>query len=134
MGKYFFRGQSGIELIIVVGFFAFSFLIFLLVLHQNTVYEREENRNTLAQDVALQIQQEIGLATESIDGYSRQFNLPLTISGASYIVTLVDGDTVYIRTDDGKHALSLSVANVTGSVIIGTNYISKVDGVVILNP
>src|SRR3989338_11520334 len=89
------RGQSGIELIIVVGFFAFSFLIFLLVIHRNTADERFENRNILVQEVALQIQQEINLAMNSANGYSRQFVLPMTISGVSYTVDIVDGDTVY---------------------------------------
>src|SRR3989344_34537 len=128
------RGQSGIELIIVVGFFAFSFLIFLLVIHRNTADERFENRNILVQEVALQIQQEINLAMNSANGYSRQFVLPMTISGVSYTVDIVDGDTVYIKTDDEKHALSLPTAEVTGEIIIGVNYISKVDDVVRLNP
>ncbi|MEK6792627.1 MAG: hypothetical protein AABX96_01130 [Nanoarchaeota archaeon] len=134
MDKFFLKGQSGIELIIVVGFFAFSFLIFLLVLHQNTASERFENRNTLVQEVALQVQQEINLAVSSADGYSRQFVLSATISGVSYTIDIIDGDTVYIRTDDEKHALSLPVEEVMGDVIIGANYISKVNGVVILNP
>ena len=134
MVKFFSKGQSGIELIIVVGFFAFSFLIFLLVIHRNTGFEREANRNTLVQEVALQIQQEINLAASSVNGYSRQFVLPRTISGVSYSVDLLDGDTVYIKTDDGKHALSLSTAEVIGDIIIGANYISKLNDVVRLNP
>jgi len=134
MDKYFLKGQSGIELIVVVGFFAFSFLIFLLILHQNTAYEREANRNTLVQETALQVQQEIHLAVSSPDGYSRQFVLPATISGVHYTISIIDGDTVYIRTDEGKHALSLPVEEVTGDFIAGINYISKVNGTVILNP
>ena len=40
--RMFLRGQSAIELIIVVGFFAFVFLIFLSVIHQNTALQRLE--------------------------------------------------------------------------------------------
>ena len=58
----------------------------------------------------------------------------MTISGVSYSVDIVDGDTVYIRTDDGKHALSLSTAEVIGDVVLGANYISRLNDVVRLNP
>ena len=130
----FKRGQSGIELIILVGFFAFFFLIFMLVIHQNTSDKRWENRNLLTQEVALQIQQEIALAAESLSGYSRQFDLPLKISGVSYSADIIDNTVIYVHTDDGFHALSLPVFNVTGSVIVGgTNRIRNSDGTVYLN-
>jgi len=128
------KGQSAIELIIVVGFFAFAFLIFLLIIHQSTASQRYENRNTLVQDVALQIQQEISLATNSINGYSRQFILPPNIAGVYYEATIIDGTAIYIYSNDGKHALSLPVSNVTGEVIIGTNTILKINNSVLLNP
>lgn len=133
LNNVFLKGQSAIELIIIVGFFAFSFLIFLLIIHFNVAFEREENRNTLLQETALQVQQEINLATGSIDGYSRQFVLPSKIAGLSYTINIVDGETVYIRTDNGVHALSLPVVNVTGNILIGVNSISKINGTVYLN-
>lgn len=128
------RGQSAIELIIVTGFFAFAFLIFLLILHQNTALERAANRNALLQDVALTVQQEISLAAQSISGYSRQFILPPKIAGAPYTITILDTTTLYIKTNDEKQALSLSVSNVTGQLILGTNLIKNVNNTVILNP
>ena len=131
--KFFERGQSGIELIILIGFFAFFFLIFLLVIHQNTNDERWENRNLLTQEVALQIQQEIGLAAESSSGYYRQFSLPPKISGVSYSAEIIENTVVYVHTDDGLHALSLSVFNVTGTAIIGDNEIRNINGTVYLN-
>src|SRR3989338_1440278 len=131
--RMFLRGQSSIELIIVVGFFAFVFLIFLSVIHQNTASQRLEQRNILIVDVALQVQQEINLATNSINGYSRQFVLPSTIAGLSYQASIIDKNTIYIHTDDEKHALSLPVANVTGEIIIGVNSISRINNSVFLN-
>ena len=127
------RGQSGIELIILVGFFAFFFLVFLLVIHQNTNDKRWENRNFFTQEIALQIQQEIALASESSSGYSRQFDLPLKISGVDYSADILEGNVIYVYTADGLHALSLPVANVTGSVVIGSNLIKNIDGSVYLN-
>ncbi len=128
------RAQSGIELIILVGFFAFFFLILLLVIHENTNEERWENRNLFTQEVALDIQQEIALAAGSSSGYSRQFTLPSKISGVSYSAEIIDNTVIYVHTDDGFHALSLPVFNVTGSVIVGgTNRIRNSDGTVYLN-
>ena len=105
----------------------------MLVIHQNTNDKRWENRNLFTQEVALQIQQEIALAAGSSSGYSRQFDLPLKISGVPYSAEIVENTVVYVHTDDGLHALSLPVANVIGAVIIGTNVIKNVGGAVYLN-
>lgn len=126
-------GQSAIELIILVGFLAFFFLIFLFIIQESTAAERWENRNILTQELALQIQQEIALAAQSSSGYSRYFFLPSKVSGLTYAVTIIDMTSLYVRTDNGDHALSLPVFNVTGSVVIGENLIKNIDGSVYLN-
>ncbi len=125
--------QSAVELIILVGFMAFFFLIFLLVIHTNTAGERWENRNTLTQELALEIQQEISLASESFSGYVRQFNLPTKISGLTYAAEILENTIVYVHTDNGEHALSLPVFPVNGGLVIGTNTIKNIDGHVYLN-
>ncbi len=126
-------GQSAIELIILVGFMAFFFLIFLLVIHTNTAGERWENRNILTQELALEIQQEISLASESFSGYVRQFNLPTKISGLTYTAEILENTTVYVHTDNGEHALSLPISLVNGDLVIGMNTIKNIDGAVYLN-
>lgn len=125
--------QSAIELVILVGFMAFFFLIFLLVIHTNTAGERWENRNILTQELALEIQQEISLASESLSGYFRQFNLPTKISGLTYVAEILENTAVYVHTDNGEHALSLPISHVNGELVIGMNTIKNIDGAVYLN-
>ncbi len=132
--SFFARAQSAIELIILVGFLAFFFLIFLFAIHMSTADERWENRNLLTQELALEIQQEVNLAAESLSGYSRQFTLPERISGLTYDVEIVENTVVYVHTDDEQHALSLPVSYVDGLLVIGTNTIKNIDGAVYLNP
>ena len=132
--KFFVRAQSAVEFVILVGFLAFFFLIFLLVIQSSTADERWENRNALTQELALEIQQEIGLAAGSSSGYVRQFNLPVKISGLTYTAEIVENTIVYVHTDNGEHALSLPVSYVNGNLVIGVNTIKNIDGVVYLNP
>ena len=131
--RNFLRGQSGIELIILIGFFTFFFLFFLFVVNANTSDERWENVNILTQEIALQIQQEIGLAAGSISGYSRQFELPLRIADIQYSAEIIDNSVVYVYTADGQHSLSLPVSYVVGDVVVGANFIRNIGGVVYLN-
>ncbi len=125
--------QSAIELVILIGFMAFFFLIFLLVIHTNTASERWENRNTLTQELALEIQQEISLASQSFSGYVRQFNLPTKISGLTYVAEILENTVIYVHTNNGEHALSLPVSQVSGEIVIGMNTIKNIDGFVYLN-
>jgi hypothetical protein len=93
------------------------------------IYEKMDSR---VKETALTIQNEISLAVESSDGYSREFRLPSDINGIDYSVS-IDEALVYVRTDDGRHAIALPVKNVTGQIIIGGNIIIKENGIVKLN-
>ncbi len=126
------KAQSSIELIILVGVLTFIFLTFLFVLKMNLSDEHEENRNLFVKEIALTVQNEIDLATNSIDGYYREFQIPNTLFGMDYIAEIVAG-LVYIHTTDGKYALSLPVSEVDGFLQTGTNSIRKENGIVYLN-
>ncbi|MEK6847189.1 MAG: hypothetical protein AABY16_03420 [Nanoarchaeota archaeon] len=132
--KIYVKAQSAVEFIILVGFIAFFFLIFLFVIQANTADERWDNRNMLTQELALEIQQEISLAAGSSSGYSRQFTLPVKISGLAYTAEIVENTVVYVHTDNGEHALSLPVSYVNGNLVLGVNTIKNIGGAVYLNP
>jgi len=127
------RAQSAIEFIILVGAVVFFFLAFIYAVQINTYDELRKNRDLFALEIALTVQNEVSLASESLDGYYRDFEIPLDILGAEYTI-LIDEGLVYITTTDGKHALALPVVNVTvTTVIVGTNRIRKDGGKVYLN-
>ncbi len=126
------KAQSAIEFMIMIGAVVFFFAIFMLAIQVN-IGDKVRERKTLAvNDIAMTLQDEIKLATESIDGYSRSFSLPLTALNEDYDIGIYDG-YVYVNTTNGKYAVSFPVFNVTGQPQPGDNIIRKSDGRVYLN-
>ena len=125
-------GQSSIEFIILIGFLAFFFLVLALIFQGNIHDAQSQQRDDLLKEIALTVQNEINLATSSIDGYSRNFTISQGILGVPYEIDITNGE-VYLKTGDGLHALSYPVSNVTGNVLKGVNIIRRLSGVVYLN-
>jgi hypothetical protein len=126
------KAQSAIEFMILVGFLLVAFVIFLSIVSENLRDKANERQNLQIKEIALGVKVEVDLAAESSDGYVRSFSIPIKIYGADYDISVNEG-FVSINTGDGGHALSLSLANVTGQVLKGENIIRKEDGVVLLN-
>ena len=126
------RSQSAIEFVIFVAFLLFSFTILFLVI-QGNMYDKIKERQIFAvKNVAITVQDEINLAFQSSEGYSREFKIPEKINGDNYDIVLTDG-LVYVNTTDGKYAIALPVKNVVGGIQKNTNIIKKEDGEIILN-
>ena len=126
------KGQSAVEFLILIGAILFFFVAFLYMINLNISDKLRENKDLTIQEIAFQVQDEINLAHESVDGYYRKFELPLNVLGSEYEINVTAG-VVYVRTTNGKHAIALPVVNVTGDVLKGTNVIQKNNGVVLLN-
>lgn len=124
--------QSAIEFFILTGFLLFSFTIFFVVIQGNMSDKLKERQELAVKTVVVTVQDEINLASESMDGYYRQFDIPEEINGKEYEINITD-EMVYLRTLDGKYAISLPVQNVSGDVKKETNTIKKENGVVKLN-
>lgn len=127
------RSQTAIEFLILVALMLFFFIMFFLAIGENISDKSRENINKIINEIAITVQDEISLATESGDGYSRNFRIPFDLNGLSYDISITDG-YVYIKTDNTKDTIALPVFNVTGVLIKGDNYIKKEDGIVHLNP
>ena len=126
------RGQSAIEFLILVGAMLFVFVLFLGLFQKNIGEKIVEKRNYALTELALTIQNEINLASEASNGYSRTFEIPKDILGSDYDVNITSG-MVYARTRDGVHALALPAQNVTGDMNKTSNTIRKVNGTIYLN-
>ncbi len=124
------KAQGAMEFLILFGSVMFFFVAFLLVIQTNVYEKNLERQKILAQDLGLSVQNEISLAFESSDGYSREFFVPDTILGKNYEIEILD-ERVYIHGD--KIGVSYKVFPVQGSIIKGVNLIKKEDGIVYLN-
>lgn len=126
------QAQSAIEFVILIGFILFFFTVFFLAIQGNMADKLKEKQNLAIKEVALTVQDEINLASRSSDGYYREFKIPEKISNKDYDINITE-DMVYVRTQDGKSAIALPVATVTGGIDTGENIIKKENGEVKLN-
>ncbi len=128
------RSQSAMEFVILVGFVLFFFAAFYLAIQGNISDRTREKTNLAVKEIALTVQDEFNLASESTDGYFREFKLPVTANGKEYNIQ-INEDIVFVVTQDGKNSISLPVAKVTiaNQIQRGANTLKKENGEVILN-
>lgn len=126
------KAQIGIEFIIIMGAVMFFITIFFVIIQNNTEEKTYRRENIIAKEIAITVQNEIDLALQSIDGYSRSFDIPNKVGNIDYEINITSG-VVYVRTVNNRHALALPVAVVVGNVNIPNNTIRKNLGVIYLN-
>jgi alpha-N-acetylglucosamine transferase len=126
------KGQVGMEFMIIAGALIFFCALFLLAV-QNRQEERVYQRQIIQlKEIALTVQNEINLASESTEGYIREFEIPTTAGSQEYEINLTQG-SIYIKTTNDKHALSLPIPEVEGNINKTYNLIKKINGTVYLN-
>jgi hypothetical protein len=128
----FKKAQAGVEFILIISTLFFFISLFFLTIQENLGEETKKRENLLLREIALIVQDEINLALESRDGYERNFEIPKKAGNLYYKINVSEG-VIYIRTEGGKHALALPVANVSGEINITSNNIKKIDGKIYLN-
>lgn len=126
------RGQSALEFILLVGAVLFFFLIFAFAVQSQRAEKATEEREFLVKDVAYQVQEEVALAVRARDGYERVFFLPKNILNKEYSVEIVS-NSVFVKTLDGKTAITLPISHVDGEFVPGSNEISKNNGTISVN-
>jgi len=127
------KGQSAVEFMILLSTMFFIFVSFISVVYTNLEQKNYEKKDIALKEIASSLQDEIQLAYEASDGYSREFELPET-SLYDYYEIMIDGEVLYIVTHDNRHAMTLPVYNVIGQPLkTGTNKIMNDKGVLYLN-
>lgn len=127
------KSQTAIEFVVLVALALFFFTGFFLAIQANMSEKIRQRQDLVIKDIAIAVQDEINLASQSIDGYSRKFEIPEKAGTRDYEINITEG-LVYIRTTDGRNAMALPVTDVTGDVKKGTNVIKKENGEIKLNP
>ncbi|MFH1451577.1 MAG: hypothetical protein ABIF88_00180 [archaeon] len=130
MFKNLRRAQGTIEFLVIFIAIFFFFLFFLIAVKISTNDRVFENKVDVARDLALMVRDEISLAHESSEGYSREFYVPPNIVGADYEISINES---WVYVSSSRIGISYSVLNVTGNVQKGTNFIRKQGGEVLLN-
>jgi len=122
--------QGVIEFIVLFGALLFFFVTFFSVIQVNIQEKNLEKERIIAQNVALDVQYEINLASDSSEGYSREFQIPQNILGKDYQIN-VSENRIYVSMEN--FGVSYKVSTINGSVQKGANVIRKENGTVFIN-
>ncbi len=127
-----FKGQSAIEFVIIITAVLFLFVGLLYFIQGKIADSQNQAVSVAVNEIALTVQDEVNLAHNSANGYSRSFFLPLNLNGLDYTVQILE-DSVYVSTQDGKHAVALPISEVTGNIFLGNNLIYRINNTIFLN-
>ena len=115
-----------------MGAVLFFITIFFAAVQNNTEDKMYQREAIMVKEIALTIQNEINLASGSIDGYSRIFDIPTKAGNLDYTVNVTEG-LVYIKTLNERHAMAFPVPDTIGDINIPNNTIKKINGEIFLN-
>jgi hypothetical protein len=124
------HSQSAAEFAIIFGFVLFFFVTFFTIIQGNISEKNQEKEKILLQNIALNAQEEISIASEASDGYSRTFKIPENILGKNYKINITE--TFLFASLDNFH-LTYKIPEVIGNISKGDNLIRKQNGSVYLN-
>ena len=127
------KAQAAVELMIVMGFLLFFFIVFIGTIQGKMQEKTDEKKTIILKDIVKTVQEEIDLAVRSTDGYTREFKIPERIINSEYEISLFEG-IVYAKTTDEKHAIAVNIKNITGDISNEEpNIITKQNGLVYMN-
>jgi len=126
------KAQFAIEFVVLIAFMFIIFLGFTAVITSKILDAGESGRQQTAEDIATLAKNEIDLARSVSDGYVRTFNLPATIEGNSYDISIIGNRELVVKYFDKEYVLFLQ-GNVRGNINSGENTIRKENGIVYAN-
>jgi len=124
------NAQIAIEFMLLLAI-AFAVVIVMLIILLSI---SENNKKTESyynmEDLGSSLQQEFLLAAELEDGYTRKIDLPLTLNGLTYTVTIVNGthSHYYMLLSYTGGEVDYLIPPVNGTLILGENVLVKDNG------
>jgi hypothetical protein len=129
------KGQIAIEFLLYIGI-AF-FVIIVLLASILAVSENNTKARTFSDvdDLGKALQQEFLLASQLEDGYTRRINLPVTINGLRYNVTLGQSNPTnsYLALGYENSELYYLIPPLVGNITLGNNILRKQNGTLYIN-
>lgn len=132
IAKLHSKSQSAVEFIVLASFMLMVIMGFFAIASSRLLEAKDEGNRQIAEDIADFAYHEIETAKSASDGYSRIFEMPGTINGISYGISIIDGRELVVNYIDKEYVRFLP-SNVTGNITIGNNQISKSNGVVLIS-
>lgn len=123
------KSQSAFEFVTLASFMLLVVVGFFVVISSNVLEAQDEGSKKTAEDIASFAYKEIETAKSMNDGYIRVFNMPQTVNGVGYNLSIIDNRELVVTYIGNEHVRFLP-SNVTGNIMKGSNIIKKSDGIV----
>lgn len=124
------RSQTSLEFIILYSVLSVMVIIAIVLGYGEVISKTKEKESADVKDLALKIQNEILIASNSEDGYKRIFNIPDKIENIEYTAT-INGTSLNVNTSSVHYFLF--VPNTLGNLKKGSNEIQKKEEIIYLN-
>lgn len=124
------RGQSAIELMIIIGVILTFFIIFISIIHSNQAEKRQQKEKQELMNIALDIREEIEAASKTLDGYNREFMVPKKVIGNNYTIEKTEN---YLQMKSEGNAFVITIRDFEGEIKKGVNVIERKNGKIYLN-
>lgn len=120
------------EFVVLASFMLLIILGFFSLASSRMTEARLESNRKIAESTAEFAYREIENAKSVNDGYSRAFEMPQKVNGINYSISITDNRELSVIFLDEEYVKFLPI-NVTGSIVKGSNKITKINGIVFIN-
>ena len=124
------RAQVSLEFMFIIIILLFLTILFVIAAGNKTNEFQREKNVFLLKDAAGSVRNEIQVAYAMDSGYTRIFDVPDTLEGVNYSITIQNN---FISAALDNDIIEFAIQPVNGSLKKGTNLIRKVNGVVFIN-
>jgi hypothetical protein len=119
------KAQVAVEISFIFGIGFLLLMMFIGLTYSHIEDLNSRKKQELIEDITFKLQKEIVLASNSKDGYYRNFTMPMKVGNDDYNATIY-GNTLKVTIEDNQ--FWLKVPNVHGNATKGYNIIRKQDG------
>lgn len=126
------KSQSAMEFVILASFMLLVILGFFSLASSRMIEARVEGNRKISEDIAKFAYREVEIAKSVNDGYSRVFEIPQSVNGVNYTLSVIDGRELVVNYLDEEYVQFLPI-NVTGNILKGSNRIAKINGIILIN-
>ena len=130
MDKRNIRAQAAIEFMMLAAVLLFVFIMIFAIISYNVSSINKKKENIVGEDIVTKVQKEINLAARVLDGYSREFYIPLKFGKGNYEINISGNEVILYK---GQNTFWRRIPEVVGNITAGTNIIRKENGTIYLN-
>ena len=130
------NAQFAIEFVVLIAFMFLVFVAILTLITSQVLQSKESEKESIAQDIAELVVNEVDIAKSLADGYSKTFSLPDKINGNGYDIKIIDNRELVVKYLGVEHVSFLPekvCGNVFEPLTEPDNRLDKENDVVCIN-